>query len=390
MKKLKYPYVILYFFILLFICFAQPILAQSETGAQKEQMKEHVLATSVTFRSKLLNETGKLYITVPRNYDQQSISYPVLYVLDGRTHYETVGALSRVLTENGELIPAMITVSIQFSGRMSKFEFLEERDDPQGPIFLKSILEEIIPYVNKNYRTNSYKALWGHSLGGYFVNYIFLRQPELFQGYIAISPSDYEEETFYQGRLDDRAVQSSYYWLSLGSEGDPPYLDGWNRYSKAVADRENPKWCQGHYTDNTHASIPIISTYMALRCIFSEYTLDIWNEEIKEKFTLDYIKDHYEKLSKSYGYEVPISEEIVIGKASQLMQENKITEATAFLDEQLEKQPDGVYSYLIRGHLEMLAKGQEAAMPYLQKAIQNATAEEQEAIQEILSDLTKQ
>ncbi|MFM7049487.1 MAG: alpha/beta hydrolase, partial [Polynucleobacter sp.] len=49
--------------------------------------------------------------------------------------------------------------------------------------------EEVIAYVEKNYRTLPYRLYVGHSLGGLTASYTFLKYPGLFNAAIAIDPS---------------------------------------------------------------------------------------------------------------------------------------------------------------------------------------------------------
>jgi predicted alpha/beta superfamily hydrolase len=56
--------------------------------------------------------------------------------------------------------------------------------------FLKFVQYELFPAVNRNYRTNpDSSAICGESLGGLLNSYILWKQPEMFKGYIIISPS---------------------------------------------------------------------------------------------------------------------------------------------------------------------------------------------------------
>src|SRR5690606_13046032 len=55
--------------------------------------------------------------------------------------------------------------------------------------FLRMLREELIPWVDANYRTNSYKILVGHSLGGLFTINTLITEPDAFDAYVAISPN---------------------------------------------------------------------------------------------------------------------------------------------------------------------------------------------------------
>jgi tetratricopeptide (TPR) repeat protein len=69
--------------------------------------------------------------------------------------------------------------------------------EPQGPVgegggaakFLAFVEQELMPLVNKQYRTHDYKVIAGASAAGVFALYAMQADPELFQAHIAYSPA---------------------------------------------------------------------------------------------------------------------------------------------------------------------------------------------------------
>jgi len=53
---------------------------------------------------------------------------------------------------------------------------------------LKFFSEELIPFIDKNYRTADFNILSGHSVGGLFTTYAMFTRPDLFSAGIASSP----------------------------------------------------------------------------------------------------------------------------------------------------------------------------------------------------------
>jgi predicted alpha/beta superfamily hydrolase len=59
-----------------------------------------------------------------------------------------------------------------------------------APAFLDFIEHELIPFIDRTYRTNtSDRGLLGHSAGGLFALYALERRPALFQRIVAASPA---------------------------------------------------------------------------------------------------------------------------------------------------------------------------------------------------------
>ncbi|QNK64964.1 hypothetical protein H7F33_11555 [Pedobacter sp. PAMC26386] len=81
---------------------------------------------------------------------------------------------------------------------------------------------EVIPYVEKNYRTQPYRILEGRSLGELFAVYCKETAPELFQSTIVISPAIYGGNMKILARftpiLLKHPMLSGYMPVSLGNE----------------------------------------------------------------------------------------------------------------------------------------------------------------------------
>src|SRR5210317_2227395 len=71
-----------------------------------------------SIQSKVLNESRKFIVKLPRDYNYSDKSYPVLYRLDGDLDMftETVGTINRLVYMD-ELIPDMIVVMIENTNR---------------------------------------------------------------------------------------------------------------------------------------------------------------------------------------------------------------------------------------------------------------------------------
>jgi predicted alpha/beta superfamily hydrolase len=84
------------------------------------------------------------------------------------------------------------------------------------------LTKELIPTIEKRYVTNGRRTLIGHSYGGLFVFYTLFQQPQLFQNYIALSPSlwvnrgdifHYEKAYYSQSK-----ELEAYLYLSAGTK----------------------------------------------------------------------------------------------------------------------------------------------------------------------------
>ncbi|MBT3754706.1 MAG: hypothetical protein HOB92_04455 [Candidatus Cloacimonetes bacterium] len=157
---------------------------------QAQTNKDISIGKRISFDSEVYGNERELMISLPDVYDTLK-TYPVLYVLYPQFSFERVYSAARDLGgSNG--IPEMIIVGICDDGsRGEVFPFKITRNPENkavGKKFLKSIKKEIIPYIEKEYKTDSQRIVAGFSNTGMFATYILNTDPDLFSSYILSSP----------------------------------------------------------------------------------------------------------------------------------------------------------------------------------------------------------
>lgn len=167
-----------------------------DAGANGEAI---VLGQGYTLQSEALGEARRINVYVPPGYAGGSAAYPVLYLIDGGVEQDFVhiAGLSHHATISGSF-REMIVVGIETVDRRRELAFpatsdASLRDDypthGESAQFRAFIADEVKPWVEQRYRTDGFDAVIGESLAGLFVAETFLRQADLFDGYIAIDPS---------------------------------------------------------------------------------------------------------------------------------------------------------------------------------------------------------
>ncbi len=146
-----------------------------------------------------VKESRNINIWLPPDYKNGTGTFPVMYMADGGIVQEDfphiANTFAELITEGS--IPPMILVGIQNTQRRRDLTGPTEvaADKEIAPIvggsanFRAFIKEELIPEINKRYRTNDKRGILGESLSGLFVMETFLRTPEMFDYYIAFDPS---------------------------------------------------------------------------------------------------------------------------------------------------------------------------------------------------------
>jgi predicted alpha/beta superfamily hydrolase len=147
--------------------------------------------------STLVNREYRLAVCFPDDYASTQQAYPVMYLLDGSILFGMAASLTGLLNMFGTL-PKMIVVGINYNFRSyGKLFQLRELDfkipqvqdappDSHADRFLAAIKQEIIPFVESNYRADpAERIIYGYSSSGFFVLYALFHEPGLFRRYLA-------------------------------------------------------------------------------------------------------------------------------------------------------------------------------------------------------------
>ena len=179
-----------------------------------------------SIHSIILQENRPFSVYFPPSYfKNKKQKFPVLYILDGDYNFKYVSGILELQAGIAENIPEMILVAI--SGKDTptyrkncKPNIKGVKDKGNADKTIQFIEKELIPYVNDNYKTNNFKILAGHSVGGIFVVNAALNKPKLFNHYIAISPALWWENNAINTIAKEKinADFKTNLWLSLANE----------------------------------------------------------------------------------------------------------------------------------------------------------------------------
>jgi enterochelin esterase-like enzyme len=159
------------------------------------------------FPSRFLRNKRDLIVYLPPGYDQQPArQFPVLYLHDGQNLFDGstsfipgmdwhVGQTADQGIYEGRIEP-LIIVGLYNAGKQRLGEYTPTRVPRLGGgranRYAKFLLEEVQPFVRKNYRIlngSQNTGIGGSSLGGLVSLYLGLRMPETFGKIAALSPS---------------------------------------------------------------------------------------------------------------------------------------------------------------------------------------------------------
>ena len=194
--------------------------------------------------SRVNGQEYRVLVALPVGYGSglpsDTARYPVLYVLDGNDELPVVAEALRMLRldaqDNKERwagYPDVIIVGIGYPVDRFRNTFgLRATDYTPTSVaafdsiltftygmpartggaeaFLRVLRDEIIPLVERSYRTTDDRGIMGHSAGGLFAAYALFEAPDLFRRYGILSPSLWwdnsmmfaKEASFSRGRTE--------------------------------------------------------------------------------------------------------------------------------------------------------------------------------------------
>jgi uncharacterized protein len=304
-----------------------------------------VIGQKQTIHSNILQEDRTYQIYLPESYHWAlDRSYPVLYVLDGESNFlHTVGSVN-FLSSHGE-IPELIVVAITSTVRIRDFtqtDWSSHWIGGGGAINFKSFLsEELLPTVEKDFRTNRFRILSGHSASGQFTLYCLSSQPSLFNAYFAISPSLDWDNNLPQRSLEESFNNTdslrTFLYVARSDDAGQALAD----YLKLVETLESksPKgfrWFSKAFPDETHSSIPLLAQIDALRQLYNGYRLhnDLLINGIK------FAEKHFEGVSNKVGYKILVPEDIINNLGYEALEKGNIQEAILIFKRNIHQNPN--------------------------------------------------
>lgn len=249
---------------------APGIAAVAPTSHTKAATASIIIGTTHRINSTVLGDVRELNVRLPAGYAEAKGPYPVLYLLDGGLDqdFHHIAALAQLGELSGAFGP-FIVVGVQTKTRRA--ELTSPATDRRYRVafpesggadrFRRFLSEEVIPFIASHYRTGPRRAVLGESLAGLFVVDTLVRQPGLFQDYIAVSPSLWWDDRNglrdLARRLDPTALNGRSLYLAMANEGGT-MQSGADMLRHALEARARPGF-EWRYSDrsatDTHATI---------------------------------------------------------------------------------------------------------------------------------------
>lgn len=279
------------------ICFF--ILSLSKSFAQSNDSLI-ITGQHYTIQSKILNENRYYSVYLPSSYkNSPNKKYIVAYVLDGeRSKFLEVSGIAQSMHSAFNLklqIPELIIVSIENTDRTRDFtptnslNYLDKEDitafknSGKADNFMNFIEKELMPKINKSFRTVPQSMIIGHSMGGLFALHCLLENPKLFSYYLLIDPSWFWDHNYIGKRgkeiLEKRTDLKARVYIALANNllDDKRHYEWGQQFYNLLRENKSSdlKVDLKYFEDEKHLTVTIPATYYGLRYVFQPYEIDI-------------------------------------------------------------------------------------------------------------------
>lgn len=370
-----------------------------------------------TIPSKILGQQRKIWIHIPNSNGGDKIkgrgNYPVVYVLDGSENFNTVASITEHMEESS-LCPPMIVVGIVPDDRLSELTTGSDKELPNvtgnGEKFMAFVEKELIPHIDSNYPTTTYKTLIGHSLGGLTVINTLLHRPNLFNAYVSLEASlwwnnkkpveeakailpvqNYQGKTLFMAMANRMERGMDTLSVQKDTNGYTGLIRSNLEFIKLLnSNKKNQlRYSYKFYPDDDHPSVRLIGEYDALRFVFAFYKLKLYESELRNPaFNLDSaIVAHYKKVSESLGYSVKPGETLVNNLGYQMLGRKQYKKAENLFKLNIANNPYSGNCYDSIGDLYLASGEKNKAIEAFKKALTlKAIPETKEKLNKLLND----
>lgn len=305
------------------------------------------IGTRDSLYSAVLKEQRHLLIHLPDNYNPKR-QYPVAYLLDGDAFFHFFTGITDHLSGT-YVIPEMIVVGVVNTDRGRDFTptaVPESHPKPNGggALFTAFLEGELIPYISSRYAAAPYRMLLGHSLGGLLAVHLLVNRPALFDAYAVLDPALWWDGMKLNGEAANtwktKPPKERQVFLAMsgalpagirdttelrrdttnGSIGGRSVLGF--RDVLAGVPQAGSQWQFKLYPDESHGSLPLVSSYDALKFFFGFYKRPSFVKLTDS--TARVLEQHYEMVSRKLRFTILPPEDDLRGLAwrSRVLEDN--------------------------------------------------------------------
>jgi len=145
------------------------------------------------YESEELQDIRTIQIHLPKGYERDTITnYPLTIVLDSEYLYDLYVGNSKLFSHT-DRAPKQIVVGIEMAETRLKDASIDETRKSSltadSRSFLKFIKEELLPYIEGNYKTSPFLTIVGNGISANLLTHFLRDETPLFNSYICLNPT---------------------------------------------------------------------------------------------------------------------------------------------------------------------------------------------------------
>ena len=357
---MKYLYITL---LLSLLCLINSF--SQEDGQEISIGKYHII------NSHILDEERKILVHLPIGYETTDLDYPVIYHLYGdfvMTYFADAAVTIERIFDAG-MMPQAILIGVDNTDRYTHLRPIA-RDGSTGGMekFFNYLKEELMTYINSNFRTAGFDILVGPQAGACFGLCALIKHTDLFDAIILENsfdnPSNIDdyllgemEEFFSPGKTLDKYL---FMTLHKGSRNMEVALK-----EKAIIEANTPTNFDFYFKLDEPSYFRPYKTNLdeAIRTLYNGY-------KMPEDYPVENFGDilrYYDDLSESIGYKVNITDRILYLAGDKISQKGNQAEAKKTYEFILESYPSSLDGLFRLARMETSAGNFEKAKTYYER-----------------------
>lgn len=321
------------------------IMTGSFVRAQ-EDGDDIVIGKYRVLHSDVMDEDRLLTIHLPRDYEDTLLRYPVLYLLYGQdinNYFAEAVIISEKLGSTGE-IPPVIIIGVANTNRYRDNLPVEIKDRPDSggaANYLRFFEKELIPFIDKNYRTKKFRIMAGPQAAAVFGLYTLITKPGLFNAFLTENPFMNPENAKFlfpeaAAFFENTEFLKNFLYIKCEKNERPQDLEYAENFARLL-ESQTPNGFR------FKVDIQEPSGYFIAPLPFKEgFRMLFAGHKLPDNFQTNTVKDiiaYYEKLSEEYGFPVDPPSLMLTFEGDKLNQQGKTQDAIGLFEYQLSLYP---------------------------------------------------
>lgn len=283
---------------------------------------EIVIGKQHSFSSLILQENRELQVYVPESYAESNKHYPVLFVMDSQRYFLHAIAHQQTLRFQDKT-PELIVVGLKTDSKNRRQWLYPKREQ-----FINFLAQELIPWIDKHYRTSDERLYFGWEMAAGIVPDLLTKQPNLFQGFFMASPTHINKNRIAQiSQYLQHPTAQHFIYATLGT------VETWASPSMAALEQVVKKqtsnsidWEYHLLEDQDHYTTPLLTIDNGLLKFYSDYgPLRFYSIKEFEQFGgLQALKSHYNARGERFGISAEIHDDTKHYLLNQSLKENNL------------------------------------------------------------------